>query len=123
MIRLYLMKNQKGHVQKHPAIHSINSSQLKEIVSRNEDNPAVQFVDVRTSLEYGRGYIQPADNIDVMSNSFTEQFSAYDKDKPLYIYCRSGTRSGKAASKLAQEGFTEIYDLEGGILQWNKSNR
>ncbi len=122
LIGLYLMENKKGNASKHPAIHSCDSSQLREILTKSQGDSSLQFVDVRTSLEYSKAHIQPAVNIDVMSNSFTEQFSAYDRAKPLYLYCRSGSRSGKAARKLAQEGFTEIFDLDGGILQWNKSN-
>lgn len=51
-----------------------------------------------------------------------QQMEKLDKEKPVYIYCRSGGRSGKAAKQLADEGFTEIYDLDGGILEWNKKN-
>ncbi len=45
-----------------------------------------------------------------------------NKDEPLYIYCRSGNRSGKAASKLKELGFKEVYDLQGGVLDWKKKN-
>jgi len=54
-------------------------------------------------------------------SGFKEKFKFYDKKKPLYIYCRSGHRSSGAAEVLAEEGFTEIYELQGGILEWNKS--
>jgi rhodanese-related sulfurtransferase len=112
------VKNQKGNGIHHPAIRSINEAQLKERISQDT---SMQFVDVRTALEYSKGHIKPAVNIDYMSKGFVAQFNSYNKEEPLYIYCRSGKRSGKAAMRLAEEGFTEIYDLEGGILEWNKS--
>lgn len=111
------VKNQRGSKTNHPAIHSINTNQLKEEISKDS---TLQLVDVRTAMEYSRGYIKPAVNIDYMGKGFVEKFTAYDKEKPLYLYCRSGNRSGKAAARLAKEGFAKIYDLKGGILQWNK---
>ena len=51
-----------------------------------------------------------------------DQMSKFDKNKEIYVYCRSGKRSGKAAAKLKEQGFTKIYDLQGGILNWEKNN-
>jgi rhodanese-related sulfurtransferase len=41
-----------------------------------------------------------------------------DKEIPIYLYCRSGGRSNKAARQLISLGFKEIYDLQGGYLGW-----
>ena len=41
-----------------------------------------------------------------------------DKDKPVYLYCRSGARSQKAARKLIDMGFEKVYDLKGGFMRW-----
>lgn len=78
----------------------------------------VQLVDVRTAAEYSEGYIEDAENIDVLAPGFEDKFSNYDKDQPIYIYCRSGSRSQKAAAKLVEMGFKDIYDLKGGYLNW-----
>ena len=43
-----------------------------------------------------------------------------DKEKPVYLYCRSGKRSASAAEKLKEAGFTEVYNLKGGILAWKE---
>lgn len=104
----------------HPAIKSINVGQLKEKISKEK---SIQFVDVRTDREYRSGYIKPAVNIDFMAKDFIDKFNSYNKEEPLYLYCRSGNRSGKAAVVLAKKGFTEIYDLQGGILLWNKQSK
>ena len=42
----------------------------------------------------------------------------FDKDEPLYIYCRSGNRSSKAAAQLTEAGFKKIIDLKGGYKAW-----
>lgn len=74
-----------------------------------------QLVDVRTPGEFRQGHYKNAANIDFFdSGNFLKKFERFDKEKPLYLYCRSGMRSHKAAVKLAQIGFQEIYDLRGG---------
>ena len=83
--------------------------------------PNVQLVDVRTPEEYQEGHIEGAANIDFLDPLvFEEEFAKLDRNKPLMIYCRSGGRSAEAAEKLEAMGFKEIYDLEGGYLQWPK---
>ncbi|MDT7827477.1 rhodanese-like domain-containing protein [Pricia sp. S334] len=80
----------------------------------------VQLVDVRTSGEFHGGHIKKAVNIDVMdAMNFQKAFEKLDKDKPVYLYCRSGARSRKAAKRLVGMGFSEIYDLKGGYMRWS----
>ncbi|MEO9894039.1 rhodanese-like domain-containing protein [Aurantibacter sp.] len=79
----------------------------------------VQLVDVRTASEYGGGHIKNANNIDFFNPSnFESSFNKFDKQKPIYLYCRSGARSRKAAKKLINLGFSKVYDLKGGYMQW-----
>ena len=82
----------------------------------------VQLVDVRTPKEFKEGHIKNAKNINYFDEDFVAQMSNLDKNEVLYIYCRSGNRSGKAAVKLVSAGFTEIYDLKGGFLDWQAKN-
>ena len=46
--------------------------------------------------------------------------SAWERNGATLVICRSGNRSGKAAAALAQHGFTEVYNLVGGMLRWNE---
>lgn len=79
----------------------------------------VQLVDVRTQREFRSGHIGKAVNIDFFKGgAFDRAFEKFDKQKPVYLYCRSGNRSQKAARKLVALGFEKVYDLKGGILQW-----
>ncbi|MBT8259029.1 MAG: rhodanese-like domain-containing protein [Bacteroidia bacterium] len=92
---------------------------LTPIEFRNQISSGnVQLVDVRTPLEYRRGHITDAINIDFYSSDFFKQLEKLDKFRPIYLYCRSGVRSRRAAEKLAILEFEEIYDLKGGILNW-----
>ena len=66
------------------------------------------------------GHIYNAQNINFLGSTFTEDIKKLNKKDPIIIYCRSGKRSAKSIKKLLKAGFTEIYDLEGGILKWKK---
>ncbi len=79
----------------------------------------VKLVDVRTSEEFKEGHIEGAQNIDFFQESvFQKKFEAFNKNEPIYLYCRSGNRSGQASKRLEAMGFTKIYDLKGGYLGW-----
>ena len=56
----------------------------------------VQLVDVRTFQEYNSGHIENAINIDFQEEDFSDEIQKIDKDRPVFIYCRSGGRSGRA---------------------------
>ncbi len=83
-----------------------------------ENGTKVQLVDVRTSAEYQAGHIGDATNIDYLAEDFEQKIQTLDKDQPVYIYCRSGSRSNKAAKVMQALGFREICDLQGGYMAW-----
>src|ERR1035437_4915023 len=45
-----------------------------------------------------------------------------DKSKPVFFYCLSGGRSSSAASQMRNDGFKEVYELDGGIMKWRGAN-
>ena len=81
--------------------------------------PNAQILDVRTPEEYASEHLQNAQNVNWLSPDFVTNTSKYDKSKPIFVYCKSGRRSHLAAEKLAELGFTNIIELEGGILKWD----
>jgi len=81
------------------------------------------IVDVRTPEEFSDGHIARASNINFFDADFLDKFSKYDKNSPIFIYCRSGGRSGKASKKLSELGFKKVFDLKGGYLNWVDSNQ
>ena len=81
--------------------------------------PEPVVLDVRTEEEFESGYIPNAKNIDLrMGPGFIEQINTLDKNKPYYVYCRSGARSAQAVQLMRDLGFNETYNLLGGILEW-----
>lgn len=96
----------------------------KETYKKRIAEKDVQLVDVRTPKEYKNGHLAKAVNIDFFHHgSFRTSFEKFVKEEPVYVYCRSGQRSLKAAKKLIGWGFTKVYDLEGGILNWQKNEK
>jgi len=86
---------------------------------QSTENP--QLLDVRTPEEYKTEHIGNAVNVNWNAADFVSKASAYDKSKPIFVYCKVGGRSNQAAAKLAELGFKEIYNLDGGIMKWNAS--
>jgi len=77
------------------------------------------LVDVRTPNECSAGTIKNAKIMNIMSGDFQTKLSKLNIEKPLYLYCRSGMRSQKAAKAAVKLGFTKVYDLKGGYNAWN----
>lgn len=77
----------------------------------------IVLLDVRSPEEFATNHIEGAVNINVNSGHFDEKIQALEKEKDVLVYCKSGGRSAKAAKKLTDLGYT-VYDLEGGILNW-----
>ncbi|HEY9550758.1 MAG TPA: rhodanese-like domain-containing protein [Prevotella sp.] len=82
----------------------------------------VQLIDVRTEAEFAEAKIEYARNVDVLQPAFMERVRPLlDKNKKVYVYCRSGKRSMTAAKQLASEGF-KVVNLKGGIMEWQQTN-
>lgn len=76
------------------------------------------LLDVRRASEYTQGHIPGAALLDVTNEpEFLKGIESLDKDKTIYIYCRSGRRSRIAAKHLIDKGFN-VVDLKGGYSAW-----
>ncbi len=81
------------------------------------------LLDVRTQEEYDNGHLAEAILMDFYNSDFKKQLSKLDKAKPVFVYCAVGGRSGSTAKALTDMGFTEVYDLRGGIESWTKAQK
>lgn len=74
------------------------------------------LLDVRTLEEFNSGHIEGAHNyaVEVLDQYLDE----LPTDMPIVLYCRSGNRSGQAAILLGNAGFDDVYDIDGGIVEW-----
>ena len=76
------------------------------------------LLDVRTDREFAMGHIRGAAQIDFYRDDFREELAKLNANTPVYVYCRSGNRSGQAAKMMKSMGFKTVYNLEGGIGAW-----
>lgn len=100
--------------------NSVESIAPKEFAEKIKTTENPQILDVRTPDEFESEHIDNAQNVNWNSDDFAAKAASYDKSKPVYVYCLSGGRSKKAAAKLSELGFTKIYELNGGIMNWNR---
>ncbi len=104
---------------------SQNGEQVIQYISPQELQAridTIQLIDIRTSQEFQSGHLKNAININYFDRDFLSKINQLDKNKEVYIYCRSGNRTSSAIRKLKDLGFPKIYDLKGGILNWNRNN-
>jgi rhodanese-related sulfurtransferase len=75
-------------------------------------------LDVRTPGEFAEGHIEGAQLIDFQSGNFENEISSLDKNATYAVYCRSGNRSGQAVKVMHDAGFHNVYNLNGGVIDW-----
>ncbi|MDG1228087.1 MAG: rhodanese-like domain-containing protein [Polaribacter sp.] len=99
-------------------VNTISTVELKKLLSKDK----IQLIDVRTQREVKQGLIETALFIDFFDKDFlTKVNRAVNKKRSVYLYCRSGNRSGKATKMLLENGF-EVYNVIGGYTKWKKEN-
>lgn len=98
-------------------IEQITIEQMNDVLKSD----SIQLLDVRTTDEYIESHLENAHNICVTDDDFKEKAEGLNRDEPVYVYCKKGGRSAKAAKILQEMGFTKIYDMKGGILLWEEA--
>ena len=107
----------KGAKQQSNAIAAYANVGVDEFQTLIADG-SVQLLDVRTPDEFNDGHIAGAVLVDVNENGFLEKAMAVlNAERPVAVYCRSGRRSARAASLLANQGY-RVTNLDGGVLAW-----
>ena len=83
-------------------------------------NPEAHILDIRTPAEFVDGHLEHAVNIDFYARSFEADLGKLDKSALYFIYCRSGNRSSQALNILEKLGFTRVWHLADGIIDWER---
>lgn len=93
-------------------------SPMEAVVIMNDENTVV--VDVREPHEFSQGHIEGARHIPL--GRISERAAELDanKAKPIVVTCQSGTRSPAACKKLSGLGFTQVFELKGGMVAWEE---
>jgi len=83
------------------------------ILSSNAVSGEAVWIDVRTADEYGKSQVSEAINIPYNEIAGRISEVSENKDALIYVYCRSGRRSGIAKGTLEEAGFTRVVNLGG----------
>jgi thioredoxin len=101
-----------------------NAQELKHVDSKEFLNLTKSgngiILDVRTPQEYSQGHIENSTLISSNDKEFVQKVSLLQKGKPIYVYCLSGSRSRSVANYLSKNGFTNVYNLQRGIMEWQQ---
>lgn len=93
--------------------------EINEAVKEMKNDPNARLIDVRTPEEYQTGHI-PGSALLPLDHAQNIVQLVPDKKTKIYVYCRSGVRSAKAADLFQRLGYENVVDI-GGITKWKGS--
>lgn len=93
-------------------VKQITTTELKPILK----DKSIQFIDVRTPMEYKTHHIRQFKNIPVANLSKAND--ELDKEKEVVLICQSGMRSNSASKLLKKQGFKKLTNVKGGMSTW-----
>ena len=96
----------------------LSVAQCDSLIKANETNPDFVILDVRTESSWESGHLEGSIFRNFYDSNFDAQLDALPKHKTFLIHCQSGGRSGQAFSTMQKLGFTEVYDMQGGMNAW-----
>ncbi|HTF18721.1 MAG TPA: rhodanese-like domain-containing protein [Chryseolinea sp.] len=79
------------------------------------------ILDVRTPDEVREGIVPGAQVIDFQASDFAARIGKLDKNKPYFVYCKSGGRSSRTVDLMKSTGFKHVHALEGGYMEWTRA--
>jgi len=92
-------------------LRNLNAEQFKK------ESKGQRMIDVREVHEFKQGHIPGAINIPL--SQLRTRLSEIPKNRPVFLYCRSGMRSRQAGKILSRHGYRNMAHLNGGITAWN----
>ena len=101
-----------------PNINQLSSKEFKELI---EDKEAI-LLDVRTNFEFENEHLINAEQLNYYAIDFRRKILLLPKDQDIFLYCNTGYRSEKATEILLENGYTKVYNLQHGIMEWNINN-
>lgn len=88
---------------------------VDELATRLQQG-GLKLIDVRTDAEVSRGKIPQGDSLPL--HLLPLRLSELEKTATIVFYCQMGGRSGQAAAFAAANGYSDVYNLQGGITAW-----
>lgn len=116
-ILIFLITLSEIYGQYAPVVQA-GSAQFNKLTSQNNGI----LLDVRTKSEFKNGHLPEAGNLNYYALDFRKKLILLPRNQPIYLYCNTGYRSEKAAEILIENGYTDVYNLQHGIMEWELLN-
>jgi phage shock protein E len=97
-------------------IELVSPAEAAEVIA--DDPTGLVVLDIRTPEEFNEARLADALMVDFYADDFAAQLDTLDKDVPYVLYCNSGNRSSDAVKTMKDLGFVEVYEIDGGIVNW-----
>ncbi len=91
----------------------------REFLDRRERGEDMTLLDVREDWEIGVAPV-PTDTVHIPMGEISDRIAELDPKKETVVICRSGGRSAQVADFLERQGFSKVFNLSGGILDWSR---
>jgi rhodanese-related sulfurtransferase len=101
------------------SIQVLSIAQFEKLSSKKKS----KIIDVRTPEEVTEGHLVGAPTINFLGATFASEVQKLNKNKTYLLYCRSGSRTRKAADAMQKIGFKHVYMLDGGIIAWKEAGK
>ena len=104
------------HTSPNPHFNEVTDVYPQEVLENKE---SLKLIDVRETAEFNGelGHAPMAEL--VVLNSIPAEIDQLPKNQTIVFICRSGVRSSQAAAFALSKGFTDVYNMQGGMLAWN----
>lgn len=89
-----------------------------ELNQRMQQGQPIKLIDVRELHEPEIADLPDWGQELIPMREFVDRMDEIDPDEPVVLYCRSGARSGWATRQLVEQGYTQVWNLKGGLLAW-----
>ena len=99
----------------------INEVSTPELVNMMNNEEPPRLIDVRSAAEVMQGALRNAEHI--VMHTIPLRMADLERDKPIVFYCRTGARSAQVCYFLKQQGFDNVINLRGGIVDWARNGQ
>ena len=97
-------------------VKEINSIELEQKLSSEEE---LCLLDIRSEAEVVHGMLPQSSHLPM--HMIPVNMDQFPRDREIVLYCRSGARSYHACMYLMQQGFNNVINLKGGIIDWARN--
>lgn len=108
--------------EKNQSQGTLTPEEVFKLIEKPRNDSSCTILDVRAPWEFSKEHIEGAENLDCTDPEFKEQLLKLDRKQKYIVYCRSGVRGGKVLNLMKKYGFSNVYNLKGGLEAWKRKS-